>query len=141
MRLLRLIFVALLAIVLITVALANRQIVTLNAFPANFGQYLGGQWSVDLPLFLVILLAALAGMVAGLIWEWLREAHLRRESSLRAERLARLEQQGAAGRPVHHRPQDEILAIVDAPARMPATARTVPADPATGTTLPSAARR
>ena len=46
MRFLRLIFVVALAIVLIAVALANRETVTLSAFPANFGQYLCGRWSV-----------------------------------------------------------------------------------------------
>ena len=56
MRFIRLLFVALLAIVLIAVALANRQMVTLSAFPANFGQFLGGTWSVNLPLFFVIFL-------------------------------------------------------------------------------------
>ncbi|MDO5622966.1 MAG: LapA family protein [Paracoccus sp. (in: a-proteobacteria)] len=140
MRLIRLIFVVLLALVLIAVALANRQVVTLNAFPAQFGQYLGGTWSVQLPLFLVILLAVLIGMVAGLVWEWLREAHLRREVSYREAELARLKQS-----PGHHapnlRPQDEILAIVDAPKRMPSSPRPIPsAEPAPGTTLPSAPR-
>ncbi|MDO5705590.1 MAG: LapA family protein [Paracoccus sp. (in: a-proteobacteria)] len=141
MRLVRLIFVALLALVLIAVALANRQVVTLNAFPARFGDYLGVNWSVQLPLFLVILLAVLVGMIAGLIWEWLREAHLRRESSYRAAELARLEARSGRGQPIYKRPQDDILAIVDAPSRMPATPRpTASAEPATGTTLPSAPR-
>ena len=80
MRFLRLIFVVALAIVLIAVALANRETVTLSAFPANFGQYLGGRWSVALPLFLVIFLAFALGMLAGLVWEWLRESHIRREA-------------------------------------------------------------
>ncbi|MDO5632397.1 MAG: LapA family protein [Paracoccus sp. (in: a-proteobacteria)] len=140
MRLIRLIFVVLLALILIAVALANRQVVTLNAFPAQFGQYLGGTWSVQLPLFLVILLAVLVGMVAGLIWEWLREAHLRRESSYRAAELARLEQSPGQSK-ANLRPQDEILAIVDAPKRMPVTPRPIAsAEPAPGTTLPSAPR-
>lgn len=138
MRFLRMLFVALLAIVLIAVALANRQIVTLNAFPAQFGQYLGGTWSVQLPLFLVILLAALAGMIAGLIWEWLREAHLRRESSYRAAEIERLEREAGRPKHVYQRPQDEILAIVDTPARMPRTPRPIAsAEPAPGTTLPT----
>ena len=46
MRFIRLIFVAALALVLVAVALANRDMVTLSAFPANFGQYLGGTWSL-----------------------------------------------------------------------------------------------
>ena len=78
MRFIRLIFVAALALVLVAVALANRDMVTLSAFPANFGQYLGGTWSLTVPLFLVIFVAFALGMLAGLVWEWLREAHFRR---------------------------------------------------------------
>ena len=84
MRFLRLIFVVALAILLVAVALANRETVTLSAFPANFGQYLGGRWSVALPLFLVIFLAFALGMLAGLVWEWLRESHIRRDARAHA---------------------------------------------------------
>lgn len=128
MRFLRMLFVVVLALILVGLALANRGMVTLNAFPAQFGAYLGwGTWSVQLPLFLVIFLAMVFGMVAGLIWEWLREAHLRRESAARAEQLARLEREVGSLRtaaPVAPAtPRDEILAIVDAPngvTRLPA---------------------
>lgn len=138
MRFLRLLFVILLAIVLIAVALANREIVTLNAFPANFGQFLGGQWSIQLPLFLVIFLAVAFGMLAGLIWEYLREAHIRREARSRSAEVARLEREVGSLRQQHANPRDEVLAIVDAPRKMPATARPIAsAEPAPGTTLPS----
>ncbi|MFV0385678.1 lipopolysaccharide assembly protein LapA domain-containing protein [Paracoccus sp. (in: a-proteobacteria)] len=119
MRLLRLLFVTLLGIVLIAVALANRDIVTLHAFPANFGQYLGGQWSVQLPLFLVIFLAVAFGMLMGLIWEYLREAHLRREARQRSVDIARLEGEVGNLRQRHANPRDEVLAILDHQSRTP----------------------
>lgn len=115
MRLIRLSFVVLLAIILIAVALANRDIVTLNAFPANLGQYLGGQWAVSLPLFLVIFLAFALGMLAGLIWEYLREAHIRREARRRSGEVQRLEQEVNHLRDRHASPRDEVLAILDRP--------------------------
>ncbi|MDP5305743.1 LapA family protein [Paracoccus spongiarum] len=115
MRFIRLLFVVFLAIVLIAVALANRDIVTLSAFPANFGQYLGGQWSVDLPLFLIIFLAFACGMLAGLVWEFLREAHIRREARLRSAEVARLESEVGNLRSRHAAPRDEVLAILDRP--------------------------
>lgn len=131
MRFLRLIFIVALAVVLIAVALANRDIVTLSAFPANFGQYLGGQWSVDLPLFLVIFLVFALGMLAGLVWEWLRESHIRREARLHADRAARLENEVGHLRDRHAAPKDEVLAILERP-KAPAAAV---ASPATGTAL------
>ncbi|MBU3030152.1 LapA family protein [Paracoccus marinaquae] len=130
MRFLRLLFVAVLAIILIAVALANRGIVTLSAVPPNFAQHLGGRWSVDLPLFLVIFVAFASGMLAGLVWEWLREAHIRREARQRSRDIARLEGEVGQLRDRHAAPRDEILAIVDQP-------KSRPASPATGTTLPA----
>lgn len=137
MRFLRLLFVTLLGLFLILLALANREIVTLNAFPAQFGQFLGGQWSVRMPLFLVLFLAIAFGMLMGLIWEWLREAHLRRESTYRAQQVAKLEREVGSLRDRHVAPRDEVLAIVDSAPRTPAPRPIASAEPAPGTTLPS----
>ena len=120
MRYLRMLFVAVLAISLLTVALANRQIVDVSLFPGQFGQYLGGTWSARMPLFLVILLSLLIGMVLGLIWEWLRESHLRQESNRRAFELRQLEREVRGLRTTHAAPRDEVLAILDAPRAAPA---------------------
>ncbi|MCG6110861.1 MAG: LapA family protein [Paracoccus sp.] len=125
MRFIRLIFVAALALVLVAVALANREAVVLSAFPANFGQYLGGTWSVTLPLFLVIFVAFALGMLAGLIWEWLREGHIRREARRHSAEVARLEGEVGQLRQRHAAPRDEVLAILDEPSAAPAT--TLPA--------------
>lgn len=138
MRFLRLIFVLLLAVILVAVALANRETVTLSAFPANFGQYLGGRWSVDLPLFLVIFLAFALGMLAGLVWEWLRESHIRREARAQADRAARLENEVGHLRHRHAAPKDEVLAILERPRTAPQPALpAASAEPAPGTTLPA----
>lgn len=131
MRYLRMLFVAVLAISLLTVALANRQIVDVSLFPGQFGQYLGGTWSARMPLFLVILMSLLIGMVLGLIWEWLRESHLRQESNRRAFELRQLEREVGGLRTTHAAPRDEVLAILDAPRAAPAPA--VPGQ----TTLPA----
>lgn len=138
MRFIRLLFLVVLAIVLIAVALANRGIVTLSAFPANFGQYLGGQWTVDLPLFLVIFIAFAFGMLAGLVWEYLREAHIRREARRRSAEVARLESEVGHLRHRHAAPRDEVLAIIDAPRKTaPAGRPAAPAHTASGPSLPS----
>lgn len=127
MRFIRLLFVASLALVLIVVALANRAVVTLHLLPSNFDRYLGGQWSVEMPLFLVILLAVAFGMLAGLVWEWLRKSHLRRESSRRATQIAQLEREVGGLRRRHAAPKDDVLAILDAPKAAPAPAALQPA--------------
>ena len=137
MRFLRLIFVVALAILLIAVALANRETVTLSAFPANFGQYLGGRWSVALPLFLVIFLAFALGMLAGLVWEWLRESHIRREARAQAFRAAQLESEVGHLRNRHAAPKDDVLAILERPGTTAPALPVASAEPAPGTTLPA----
>ena len=57
MRYVRMLLVALLAIILVGVALANRQLVTVSLFPGRLDRYMGGDWQVQMPLFLVIILA------------------------------------------------------------------------------------
>ncbi|AGT08390.1 LapA family protein [Paracoccus aminophilus] len=132
MRVLRLAFVILLAIVLIGVALANRQMVTVNLFPAQFGQYLGGTWSLTMPAFIAFLLVVMFGVVIGLIWEWLREAGMRAELSRRAAELARLEREVGHLRPARAGKQDEVLAILDTASTKPAGAGSTAVVPAAG---------
>ncbi|MFC0201740.1 LapA family protein [Paracoccus rhizosphaerae] len=124
MRFIRLIFIALLALILVGVALANREMVTLSLFPAGFGQFLGGTWSLAVPLFVVIFGAFALGMLAGLLWEWMREANYRREARLRHDEVARLESEMGHLRERHAAPRDDVLAILDEPSnRRPAAAR------------------
>lgn len=119
MRFIRLFLVIVLAVVLVAVAMGNRGLVTLNAFPANFDQYLGGQWSIDLPLFLVIFLAFALGMLAGLVWEYLREGHIRRAARRSSGEVRRLEAEVSELRDHHVHPRetirDEVLALLDHP--------------------------
>ena len=115
MRYLRMLFVLLLAVILIGLALANRQLVTVSLFPGRLEGFLGGNWSAQMPLFLVIIMSLLVGMILGLIWEWMRESTLRRESAQRAHELQVLEREVGQVRKAHNAPRDEVLAILDAP--------------------------
>lgn len=110
MRAIRMIFLVLLGVLLVMVALANRQTVVLRAFPGNLDSYIGGTWQLSVPLFLIIFIALLVGMILGLVWEWLREAQLRTESRRRARDLAALEREAGP----RARQRDDVLALVDA---------------------------
>lgn len=115
MRALRLFFVIALAVLLIVLAMANRQIVTVSLFPANLDQYLGAHWSIGIPLFLVVIFAFALGLAGGLIWEYLREAHIRREARRRAEEVTRLEREVGILRKDVVAPRDDVLMILDEP--------------------------
>lgn len=131
MRAIRLIFFVILAIVLILVATANRAPITVGLMPQGIAEFTGRDWTVTMPGFLALFLAMVFGVLVGLIWEWLREAHLRAESKSRAQNLQRLEREVGDLRRTHAAPRDEVLAILDETPSRPAAA------PVPGTTLPA----
>jgi len=91
MRYVRYAFLAVLAAVLVTVALANRESVTLTVLPEDMAALVGWNASLSLPLFLVILGGIVAGLLIGFVWEWLRERHIRAEAARNRREVSRLE--------------------------------------------------
>lgn len=87
MRYFRYAFNAALALALIIVAFANRETVLLHLLPSEVSGFLGWSWSVELPLFVVIFAAIIAGVAIGFVWEWLREYKHRAEGA-RARKAA-----------------------------------------------------
>lgn len=112
-RYIKYLFLALLAVVLITVALANRDPVTLRVLPPDLAAVAGVGWSIDLPLFMVIFGGIGAGLLIGFLWEWLREMKHRSVASTKSREVARLERELAAMRDAKGQPQDEILALLE----------------------------
>lgn len=117
-RLLRYLFLAVLALVLIALALANRDAVALRVLPPEAGDFLGFSWTVQLPLFLVIFAGILVGLLIGFVWEWMREHKLRSGATKALRKAATLEREvdrlKAKAEPA---PKDEVLALLEKPAR------------------------
>ncbi|QRZ15024.1 LapA family protein [Paracoccus methylovorus] len=122
MRAIRIFFIVILALVLMLLAAANRDFVTISLVPEALAQFTGGQWSLTMPAFVALFLAMVFGVLVGLVWEWLRESHLRSESSRRAHDLAQLQREVGDLRRVHTAPRDDVLAILDESAQRPAAA-------------------
>lgn len=116
MRYIKYAFLASVAIVLVTLALANRTTVTLNSMPdglaavPGFGPF---HFSIELPLFLVIIGGVLAGLLIGFVWEWLREAKIRAEASRRAVEVKTMERELRRLKRKNSEGQDEVLALLD----------------------------
>lgn len=113
-RYLRYLVIFVLAVSLLTVALANRTPVTLNALPDGLSALVGLRWSIELPLFLVILGGIVAGIMIGFLWEWLREHKHRSTATTKAREVARLERELAVlqdSRTVGQ--QDDVLALLE----------------------------
>ena len=115
MRYIRYAFLAVLAVVLVSVLLANREFVELRLLPQGLAEVPGlGAFdlSISLPLFVVLLAGIAAGLIIGFIWEWLREHKHRRDASVNARAVRRLE--GEVGRIKQSTGKpDDVLAILD----------------------------
>ncbi|MAM60370.1 LapA family protein [Maritimibacter sp. UBA3975] len=113
MRYIRYAFLAALAVVLITVALANRNIVELRILPTEMAGFLGWSWTVNLPLFVVIFMAIIAGVMIGFVWEWFREHKIRAEGRRAKSAAVKLASEVQDLKREKAGPRDEVLALLE----------------------------
>ena len=83
------------AAVLIVLALANRTPVTLSIDPFTPATSI---YSIQLPLFLVVLLSVAIGLIIGSVADWLQQGRYRREARHGRAELRRLEEEAEARR-------------------------------------------
>ncbi|MDF1873518.1 LapA family protein [Vannielia sp.] len=115
-RYLRYGFLAALALVLLTLALANREPVTLKLLPAELAEYLNLPYQMTVPLFLALFAMIALGLLVGFIWEWFRE-HKHRAEAARQAREAKKAKKALAAERTKDGPQDDVLALLDAPGK------------------------
>jgi NhaP-type Na+/H+ or K+/H+ antiporter len=113
MRYIRYAFLGALGLVLISVALANRGLVTLKLLPDALSDLLGMNHTIDLPLFVVIFGGIAGGLMIGFVWEWLREHKQRRQASVQARETRRLEREVTRLKGEKHQGKDDVLALLD----------------------------
>ena len=113
MRYIRYGFLAALAIVLVTMALANRAVVTLHLLPAEVSGFLGFSWTITLPLFIVIFGGIIAGILIGFVWEWLREHRQRAEAAAARRERDRLAREVEKLRGPSPEKGDDVLALIE----------------------------
>ena len=113
MRYIRYAFLATLAFVLVSVALANREMVTLELLPSGLANMVGMNWSVDLPLFIVIFGGIIAGLLIGFFWEWLREHKHRAAAAHGQAEVKKLERELRRTKAERDKDKDEVLALLD----------------------------
>ena len=112
MTFLRYILLGLLAFVLLVLALANRQIVTLRLVPEGLAGYVGFGTGPSLPMFVVILLSVAVGLLIGFTWEWIREHKHRAEARADRAQKERLQKELAKTR-ARASEEDEVLALLE----------------------------
>lgn len=113
MRYVKLVILGLLALLLLTLSLANMGTVTLRLLPEDMGEFLGYNPTLALPLFLVILAGVAAGLLIGFIWEWLREHRYRAEAARARRQAEKLEAKLDKSGQTRAGEADDVLALLD----------------------------
>jgi putative membrane protein len=113
MRYIRYACIAMFAVALIAVALANRSIVTLKVLPDEVAGLFAVNPSINMPLFVVIFGGIIAGLLVGFVWEWFREHGIRSEASKAGRNVRRLEREVARLKGENSQDQDDVLALLD----------------------------
>lgn len=118
MKVIRYGFWAIVGLCLILVGIANRDPVMLKAMPTPVADLLAISPTIELPLFMVILLSVGMGLLIGFLWEWLREHRLRADGKASAREAAQLRREMDEMKKAKAADEgDEILALLDAPSR------------------------
>ncbi|MCR9113964.1 MAG: lipopolysaccharide assembly protein LapA domain-containing protein [Rhodobacteraceae bacterium] len=113
MRYIRYASIAIFAIALILIALANRQFVEVQILPPELAGMAALNPSYEMPLFVVMFGGVLAGLVIGFIWEWIREAKERAAAARQAREMARMRAELKRLKGEKHQGKDEVLALLD----------------------------
>ncbi|PQO23230.1 DUF1049 domain-containing protein [Rhodobacteraceae bacterium WD3A24] len=112
MRYIRYGLLALIALALVTVALANRGVVTLRLLPEGVAGFAGIDPRIDMPLFLVVLIGVALGLLTGFVWEWIREHRQRAEAARMRRALERAEEELGRLRQKPVDKPDDVLALL-----------------------------
>jgi lipopolysaccharide assembly protein A len=113
-RYLRLLFLGLVGLFLLTVAMANRAPVTVQLLPADLAALTGLTWAANVPLFVVIFGGIIVGVLIGFVWEWFREHGHRATASQKSREVTRLERELAVLKDsTSVPPKDDVLALLE----------------------------
>lgn len=113
MLIIRWIFLISVGIVLIVLAVANRDPVTLRLLPDELAHLAPVPPPVTVPLFLTIFAGIIIGLLIGFFWEWMRERKHRLTASARRREIAKLENEVDGLKREKAGDKDSILALLD----------------------------
>lgn len=106
-------FWAIVAICLVIVGMANREIVTLRAMPEALANPLGISPDIQMPLFMAIFIGVGIGLLVGFLWEWVREHRIRADARAKTREVDALKREVDSLKEQKHEGKDEIVALLD----------------------------
>lgn len=114
MRLLRLLVLAIIAIGLVVIAMANHGPITVRLLPDELAQLLNVNWEFTMPVFLLLFVAMFVGVVLGYVLEWAREHKHRVTAVTETRERQRLQKQVKDIAPPSADEGDDVLALLEA---------------------------
>ena len=112
MRYLRYLVLGAIAIVLLVLAMANRDPLTIRLMPDELAGLVGVNWEITLPAFAILLAAVVVGVALGFVWEWVREHKHRATAATETKERQRLEQEVRKVAPSEDK-GDDVLALLE----------------------------
>jgi putative membrane protein len=113
MRYIKYALLAAIAVVLVCVSLANRETVQLELLPTDLAALARMDYSINLPLFVVIFGGVGVGLLIGFLWEWIREHKQRVEAAAQRREMDRMRREIKRLKADKHEGKDDVLAILD----------------------------
>jgi len=114
MRYIKIAIVAIVAILLVSFAMANREPVTIRLMTDRLAELVGlNRRNVTLPLFMVLMGGVAVGLILGYIFEWLREHKHRRAATVNTRKARRLKRQVEQMKKEKNKEKDEVLTILE----------------------------
>ena len=112
-RYIRVIFLTCLSIILLTLAVANRELVDIRILPSELEGFWGGGMILSIPIFVLFLCGVIFGLFVGFVWEWIREMKHRSASSRKSKELAKVENELSQLKLESGQNEDEILLLLN----------------------------
>ena len=112
-RYIRVIFLTCLSIILLTLAVANRELVDIRILPIELEGFLGVGMVFSIPIFVLFLCGVIFGLFVGFVWEWIREMKHRSASSRKSKELAKVENELSQLKRESGENEDEILLLLN----------------------------
>ena len=112
-RYIRVIFLTCLSIIILTLAIANREIVDIRILPSELEGFFGGGMIFSIPVFVLFLIGVIFGLFVGFVWEWIREMKHRSAASRKSKELAKVENELSQLKRESGQNEDEIMLLLN----------------------------
>ena len=112
-RYIRVIFLTCLSIIILTLAVANRELVDIRILPSELEGFLGDGMIFSIPIFVLFLCGVIFGLFVGVVWEWIREMKNRSASSRKSKELAKVENELNQLKRDSGQHDDEVLSLLN----------------------------